>query len=239
MSTPFTDDAPRYIQIAALMRQRVVRGQWPVGHRLPSLDELGVEFGVARVTVRQAMDALVREGLVSARRGRGTFVTAQPARRQWLTVQTTLEALADAYRDDKPQIVTIDESVTQAPIRAEDGASADRYVYMRRVHSKDGEPYSVVDLYLADSVFRRDPERFRTETVIPILAAMKEGGVHRAEQSLSIGTADMQVARHLNIPVNSPVAEVRRVFLDAAGTVIYLGEVTYRGDFIRLQMVLK
>jgi GntR family transcriptional regulator len=56
---------------------------------------------------------------------------------------------------------------------------------------------------------------------------------------LTIATADMEVARRLQVPVNAPVAEVRRVFTDAAGRVIYLGEVTYRGDFIQLQMTLK
>jgi GntR family transcriptional regulator len=49
----------------------------------------------------------------------------------------------------------------------------------------------------------------------------------------------MEVAHWLQVPVNAPVAEVRRVFTDAAGRVIYLAEVTYRGDFIHLQMTLK
>jgi GntR family transcriptional regulator len=62
--------------------------------------------------------------------------------------------------------------------------------------------------------------------------------VARARQVLTIGTADMEVAGQLHIPVNAPVALVRRVFTDAAGRVIYLGEVTYRGDFIHLEMDL-
>jgi GntR family transcriptional regulator len=41
------------------------------------------------------------------------------------------------------------------------------------------------------------------------------------------------------VPLNSPVAEVRRVFTTADRTVIYLGEVTYRGDFIRIDMDLR
>jgi GntR family transcriptional regulator len=56
---------------------------------------------------------------------------------------------------------------------------------------------------------------------------------------LTIATADIEVARLLQVAVNAPVAEVRRVFTDAAGRVIYLGEVTYRGDFIHLEMDLK
>ena len=70
---------PRYAQLADLLRQRVARGVWPLGHKLPSLDELVAEFGVARVTVRQAVDLLAREGLLSPQQGRGTFVTGRPA----------------------------------------------------------------------------------------------------------------------------------------------------------------
>jgi GntR family transcriptional regulator len=235
----FSDAAPRYLQIADLMRQRIARGQWPLGEKLPSLEALVEEFGVARVTVRQAMELLARDGLVSPQQGRGTFVTALPAQDKWLKVQTSLDELAQAYRDDKPQVLNIDEAVTKAPLRPEDGTPAERYVFMRRVHSKNGRPYSVINLYLDERIFRRHPQRFRSETVIPILNAMGRGGIAHAHQVLTIDTADVEVARLLQVPVNAPVAEVRRVFTDADGRVIYLGEVTYRGDFVHLSMSLK
>lgn len=239
MTLSYREAAPRYIQIADLMRQRIARGHWPMGGKLPSLEALMGEFGVARVTVRQAVELLAREGLVSPEQGRGTFVRAQPARGQWLKVQTSLDALVETYRDTRPEIVNIDEAIAHAPLRSEDGSAAEQYVFMRRVHSRDGQPYCVINIYLDERIFRRCPQRFRTETVISILAGLRQGGVHRAQQVLTLGTADMEVAKLLKVAVNTPVAEVRRVFTDATGRVIYLGEVTYRGDFIHLEMVLK
>jgi len=59
---------PRYVQLAEVLRARIGRGHWRAGEKLPSLDELGREFDVARVTVRQAIDVLAREGLVSPSR---------------------------------------------------------------------------------------------------------------------------------------------------------------------------
>jgi GntR family transcriptional regulator len=56
---------------------------------------------------------------------------------------------------------------------------------------------------------------------------------------LTIASADLEVARLLEVPMNSPVAEVRRLFKDAGGTVIYLADVIYRGDAIRLEMDLQ
>lgn len=220
------------------MRQRIARGLWPVGHRLPSLEALVAEFGVARVTVRQAVELLARDGLLSPQQGRGTFVTGVPPPGQWLQVHTSLEALAATYRDDKPEMVTIDERTAQAPLRPGDGTPAALYVHMRRVHSKDGRPYCAIHIYLAEDLFRRRPQRFRREMVIPLLCERPDTVAH-ARQVLTVGSADPEVARLLGIAVNAPVAEVRRVFTDAGGRVIYLAEVTYRGDFIHLDMTLK
>jgi GntR family transcriptional regulator len=230
---------PRYLQLADLMRQRIARGTWPRDHRLPSLEALTEEFGVARVTVRQAIDLLAREGLVSPQQGRGTFVTGAPSRDRIINVVTTLDALARVYEDTQPKIVNIDESVGSAPLAEGDGTPAASYAFMRRVHSRAGRPYCVINIWLDERIFRKSPVAFRTRTVIPLLTAMKGLRIAAAHQVLTIGSADMDVAGRLELPMNAPVAEVRRVFKDAGGTVIYLAEVTYRGDAIRLEMDLK
>jgi GntR family transcriptional regulator len=230
---------PRYLQLADLMRRRIERGQWPREHRLPSLDELTGEFGVARVTVRQAIDLLAREGLVSPQQGRGTFVTGEPRRDRIISVVTTLDELARVYNDTQPRIVNIDESAGSPPLTADEGTPAPSYAFMRRVHLRDGRPYCIINIWLDERIFRRAPATFRKKTVIPLLTSMKGVDIRTAHQVLTIGTADMEVAHHLELPVSAPVAEVRRIFKDGEGTVIYLAEVTYRGDAIRLEMDLK
>lgn len=230
---------PRYVQLAELFRQRINRDQWRLGDRLPSLDELTREFSVARVTVRQAVELLERDGLVSAQQGRGTFVTAKPTRERSLRLESSLRALADVYRDDKPQLTLIEEAAAMPRLKPEDGRPAPKYRFLRRVHSREGERYCVISIYLDERVFRLAPKRFRTETVIPVMLDLRRVRIARARQTLAIGTADIETATHLGISVNSPVAEVRRVFSAPDGTVIYLGEVTYRGDYIHLEMDLK
>jgi GntR family transcriptional regulator len=101
---------PRYAQLADLLRQRIARGVWKEGDLLPSLDALVAEFGVARVTVRQAIERLARENLVSPQRGRGTFVTAQAGPDRWLRLETNLRDLADVYREDKPKLTLIEDT---------------------------------------------------------------------------------------------------------------------------------
>lgn len=230
---------PRYAQLADLMRQRIARGAWLQGERLPSLEELMAEFGVARVTVRQAVDLLAREGLVSPQQGRGTFVTGAPRRERIINVVTTLDELARMYEDTQPRVVNIEESAGSPPLAPGEGTAAPGYTFMRRVHLRDQRPYCVINIWLDERIFRKSPQAFRDRTVIPLLKSMKSVRIATAHQVLTIGSADTEVAALLELPMNAPVAEVRRVFKDAAGTVLYLADVTYRGDAIRLEMDLK
>lgn len=212
---------------------------WAPGHALPTIEQLTREFDVARVTVRQAINLLAREGLVSPERGRGTYVNSVPHRSPPLRLGMTLHDLADVYRNDKPQLTLIEQSSAMPRLTAEDGHAAPSYHFMRRVHSRDGERYCVISIYIDQRIFRKASARFRRETIIPVLLDIPGVEIARASQTIAIGTADMDVAGHLGVKVNTPVAEVRRVCVAPDGTVIYLGEVTYRGDYIRLEMDLK
>jgi GntR family transcriptional regulator len=229
---------PRYVQLAALLRQRIARGRLRAGERLPTLEALQREFEVARVTARQAVDVLEREGLVSAQQGRGTFITAAPPANANLRLQTSLAELAEVYRHDRPKLTLIDEASAMPALEPGEGRAAPRYHFMRRVHSRSGAAYCVISIHLDTRIFRMAPRRFRSETVIPVLLDLPRVKIREARQCLTIGTADVEAAGFLGIPVNSPVAEVRRTCTDPSGVVIYLGEVTYRGDFVRLEMDL-
>jgi len=234
-STPI----PRYVQLAELVRQRVTKGHWPPGSTLPSIEHLMQEFDVARVTVRQAIALLAEEGLLSPQRGRGTFVTGKPGARRRLRVETTLDDLVAMYSGDRPDHATLAEAVADPVLSDKDGIKAPKYYYLRRVHSRNGERYCVISIYIDHRVFRRAPARFRRELALPVLTSLPGLKIAGARQTLTISTADVETSRLLGIPVNAPVGEVRRVMCGPDRTVIYLAEVTYRGDYIHLEMDLK
>lgn len=240
MSTLFDDASiPRYVQLSDMIRQRIANGEWAPGDMVPSLGDLMAEFSVSRVTVRQAMQLLAREGLLSPQRGRGTFVTAEAGRKRRLQVQTTLKDLVEMYRGDIPDLSNIVESMTPPVLTEADGKPAPKYFHMRRIHARDGENYCVISIYIDNRIFRRAPVRLRREVVLPILTSLPGVEIDRAWQTLRISRADSEVARQLQVPLNTPVGEVRRVMCAPDGTVIYLGEVTYRGDYVHLEMDLR
>ncbi|QDN81807.1 GntR family transcriptional regulator [Streptomyces sp. S1A1-7] len=68
---------PAYQQIADDIRQRILDGVYQGGDKLPTEADLMAEYGVSRIVVRNAVQALVSEGLVTTQRGKGMFVREQ------------------------------------------------------------------------------------------------------------------------------------------------------------------
>lgn len=230
---------PRYAQVADALRNRIRRGAWERGEAIPTIDRLMAEFGVGRVTVRQAIQMLAREGLLSPEQGRGTFVTAEAGSQRRLHVETSLADLAGMYRGDAPDLEHIVETDDAPRLTAQDGRPAEGgYVHMRRVHSREGQPYVVVSVYLARRVFDLAADRFRRELVIPILLDLPGVAIAGGRQTLDIATADVDVAQSLGLAVNAPVAEVRCSFVADDGSVIYFAEASHRGDYVHLEMDL-
>jgi DNA-binding LacI/PurR family transcriptional regulator len=71
--------APLYHQVAADIRRQIVRGDMPVGTRIPPHRDLAVQYGVSVITINKALSGLVSEGVLHSHVGRGTYVMVRPA----------------------------------------------------------------------------------------------------------------------------------------------------------------
>ncbi|MGM9554687.1 MAG: GntR family transcriptional regulator [Faecousia sp.] len=72
-------DRPIWVQLAEVLTQRIVSGQYPAGIRIPSVRDLAADAGVNPNTMQRALTALEERGLVSAQRNTGRFVTEDEA----------------------------------------------------------------------------------------------------------------------------------------------------------------
>ena len=69
------DGRPMYLQIMEQIKWRISSGEWPVGHKLPSIRELAVATRVSVITVKRAYQDLENEGVILTRHGTGSFVS--------------------------------------------------------------------------------------------------------------------------------------------------------------------
>lgn len=71
-----SNDTPKYIDLMKWIKEQILSGEFSIGTKLPSENELGKKFSISRQTVRQATSVLESEGLLERRRGSGTYVSA-------------------------------------------------------------------------------------------------------------------------------------------------------------------
>jgi GntR family transcriptional regulator/GntR family frlABCD operon transcriptional regulator len=68
---------PQHQRIREALKQQIQRGDFPQGSQLPSENDLSARFGTTRMTVRQALGELVREGFIERQHGKGSFVKSE------------------------------------------------------------------------------------------------------------------------------------------------------------------
>lgn len=229
---------PLYIQVASVLRQRIQSGQWGQGEKISTLEELEAEFEVARVTVRQAIDVLREEGLLRARQGRGTFVSNKAHDRHWLKLAVNWTSLVDSLKDNVPRNITLEEDCPAPVLGPNDGEPAKSYVRLRSLQYRNNEPYSVVDLSLARHIFDLDPKQFLSAAALPTIDARDDIVLRDAHQTLVIGSAGPEIADLMKIPLGAPTVDSHCVIIDDAGVAIYVGDIIYRADCIKLQIDL-
>jgi GntR family transcriptional regulator len=230
----------RYIQLTSLFRRRIDSGSWPVGQQIPTVDDLAVECGVARATIRKALDELENEGLIERYRAKGTFVRQRPRQQLWCEVATDWSGLL-AARDDAVIEVLSDERGRQpADVPHQIGTLAPSYRRLTRRHLRHGSPFLLAQLYFDERLSSRISKKdLQTKTALRLVADIRGLKIRDARQSLTIATADVETSELLDLPINAPIAIVQRTVVDHTGYLVFIGEGLYRGDMVRVDMKLK
>lgn len=221
---------PLYLQVASVMRQRIDKGEWREGQKISTLEELEEEFQVARVTVRQAVDMLREEGLLESQQGRGTFVSGRPKNNRWLNLANDFDSVLASIRENVLKRVHAEEDAEKPILRDGEGIPADDYIFIRSVQYNNGEPFSVVNLHLDQSIFARDKKRFMRSPAMPIIVEMNDITITHAHQTLTIGVADQETARLLKIGLGEPTADCHLVLLNEKNIAIYVADIHYIKD---------
>jgi len=223
----------KHVKVREYVRS-LVAGSIP-GSAAPSERELVNLFGVARMTVRQAMDALVVEGLLERVPGRGTFV-ARP-RRTATPVLSFSEQMR--RRGMLPESVTLLARLEQAGpgvARALGVTQGDAVIHWRRLRRADGAPMCIEDAYLNEVLL---PGFLQSGMPTSLYDELGARGLRPTwvEDNVNADLATDEEAGYLEIGRNGPVLrQQRRGF--AEEKVVEVSRSTYRADRFTLRLQL-
>ncbi|GAB7002911.1 GntR family transcriptional regulator [Nocardioides sp. AN3] len=214
--------------------RQLVAGEQP-GAPAPSERELVSRFGVARMTVRQALDALVAEGLLERKPGRGTFV-ARPRRGSTPVLSFTEEM---ARRGMVAESQTLTFRLEQAGVgvaRALGLAEGGTVIHWRRLRHADGAPMCVEDAYLNEALL---PRFVRDPAPVSLYEELGARGMRPTwvEDGVSADVAAADEAQLLDLTPGAPVVRKQRRGM-AAERIVEVSRAAYRADRYVLRLTL-
>lgn len=225
------DESPRNA-LRARMRE-LIAGSRP-GDRLPSERELSTRWGVARMTVRHAMDTLVAEGLVVRRQGSGTYVAPQPMVR-FLGLTSFTQDMRERGLIPTSRLLAFgvnpaDETLA-GRLRVQPG---ERIVAFTRLRLGSGEPMAVESVWIPASLVPGLEPPDLDGSLYELLARRYRIAAGAASVTIEPVLPDPRTRGLLAIPDEQACLRLRIIDSNARGRVVMVADCIYRGDRYQL-----
>ena len=236
-------DQPLYKQVVDVLESRLGSDGLSPGEMLPSEASLISEFGVSRVTVRQALAELEKRGQIVRRQGKGTFVGA-PNVNQALNQQakTIIEALREKGIEPEVEVLGIDQVIPPQRVIDAFGNGDNAVTRLRRCYRHNGAPIALVELYLslamsgvAHVLAQSDHAKETTYSVFEQEMHIEIKEVKHVIRSVEL---DADAARWLNMQPREPCLTMDRITYSADDNVLELMTFFYPTDTFQFEITL-
>lgn len=229
---------PLYSQLKEILRTRILDGTYPPLSRMPSEAELGKAFEVSRITVRQALGDLQKEGLIFKIHGKGTFV-AKPKAFQNVS---TLQGLGESMTQRGYEVINRLRSFKSVPANAQVAArlqvaEGENVVQIKRARLVNRELVSLEITWLPEAVGKRlEKADLVSRDIFLILENDCALPLGHADLAIDAILADAELARALEVEEGSPVMRIERLTHTADGAPLDYEHLYYRGDAFQYRL---
>ncbi|MEW5708185.1 MAG: GntR family transcriptional regulator [Pseudomonadota bacterium] len=225
-----------YVQIADRLARDIAEGRYKPFQRLPSEQSLMERFGVSRVTVREAIALLARQGLVVAKQGKGTFVGGPVVHHELQELRGFYDALVIKGHTPQTRLLKFEPVQAPAPIELALGAAGREVMFLRRVYSLHGHPFALASAWLPPAAAQVSWDQASRHPIYSILEELLGLRVTRAEVSILARTAEAEEAELLALPERSPVLVMERVSYSAEGAALECSRFSIRPENYRFSL---
>ncbi|MGC0252384.1 GntR family transcriptional regulator [Pseudactinotalea sp. Z1748] len=220
---------PLYHQVASALEAAIRDGRLPPETKLENEIALARRYNLSRPTMRQAMDQLVRNGLVVRRRGVGTQVIGPQVRRH-LRLSSLYNDLVAEGSQPETQVLSF-ELIAAPPQIAETLklAPGAQVSHVRRLRLVDHRPLALMENWIPTAIAPLTREELERDGLYNLL---RKAGIdfRMAQQRVGARIADADQAQVLQCPPSSALVWMERTALDSRGAAIEHGQHLYRAD---------
>jgi len=229
---------PLYSQLREKLRERILDGTYGAHQQLPTESDLTRAYRVSRITVRQALSDLQKEGLLFKIRGKGSFVSKPKAFQELARLQGFGEAMHRHGYETYNRLVGLKTLRAPKAVAARLGAKGgDSVCEIRRVRFLNREPISLDVTYVRSDIGERlAKEDLATRDIFAIIENDYGIALGEAELHIEAATADAPLARLLGIEEGAPILRIERLTFTAAGAPLDFEYLYYRGDAFQYRL---
>ncbi|QKY70409.1 GntR family transcriptional regulator [Lentibacillus sp. CBA3610] len=235
MVLDYTNSIPLYIQLKEKIEERILKGFYT--GKIPSEREFMDEYYVSRSTVRQAIDALTREGTLEKKPGKGTFVTLKPIN-DWLgSLSSTSETIQRMGMEPGAKLIKADS--VQLPNILQKSIGITEAVHIKRIRYADNIPIGVENNYypikLGEKIKTYDLNKISLYDLLE-----QELGVNsiEADQTIKSEQVAREDAQLLNVPTSTSMLIAERKLVDINGDFVEYERASYRSDMYSFNIKL-
>lgn len=223
---------PAYRQIATILENRIRNGIYSPGDLIPSEARLCEEFGVSRVTIRQAAAKLVTLGLLVRHPGRGTSVPLSYRPFGPAASSGYLEDILVFYASTKLQKLVRTTDYPPADVAEKLRVSPDEPLTVFSAWRTVGDqPFAYSLTYITSAIGDElDLESLHEASLVELLDSQLGARMSGAEQLLWATVADEDVAPKLGVTVGAAVLALGLTYYTADGSPVFYSRSLFRGD---------
>ncbi|MBP6018710.1 MAG: GntR family transcriptional regulator [Burkholderiaceae bacterium] len=204
-----------YVQIADILARQIDSKLWLPSEKLPSEQVLMDQFKVSRVTARQAMRTLAERGLVTAKQGKGVYVTGPTVNQELNELRGFYDSLLAQGHEPETQLLNFDF----VPVHAADGTSedADNCYCFKRLYKINNLVIAIADATIPES--GRPITRAQAELmpVYSLITNIQRHKVIRASTEIRSGKPPAAIAKLMGLKKNNYLLEMLRTSYDSTG----------------------
>lgn len=223
--------SPIYIQIHNDIKRAIEAGKWAVGDRIPSERELSRNFDVSRMTLRQAIQTLVDEGILERQVGSGTYVANQKVQEKMSGVTSFTDLMLTQGK--QPTSKTISYHVMNPSLSEAEKLKLnedDQVLRMERIRYGDDVPIcfevATVPEKLVDGLSKKEV----TSSLYRAFEDKKQLSPGKAQQTVSAMSASERIAEYLSIKRGDAILRLRQVTYLQDGTPFEYVRTQYVGE---------
>ncbi len=224
--------APLYHQLREVLLTLIKEGQLQEGDLIPTERELGEKFEVSRITVRRAINELVREGYLVAQQGKGTFVARPKIQRHMTEMKSFSEEMAEEGHRPGSRLLSSRHERASGYVASALDIGDDGWVWVvERLRLADDEPICISLAYLnLPPALSLTPAELEQEVSLWSILEKKGISLSRSEDTIQAVAAGEREAELLQVEVGTPLLLVEGVVYTDQDVPIEYHSMLNRGD---------